>query len=166
VAAAERLRLCRRDADLVRAAVRLLGAPAVLEDAGVPGSHLYRALRDASGPALVLTWLLSASDVARGNLLRFAASLAGTKALVTGADLSAMGVPPGPAYGRAIDAVLDARLDGRIATRDEALALARTVLMRHAAGLEPEGPAAPTTGARQVQARPVTLGPPAETPAS
>ena len=48
--------------------------------------------------------------------------------LITGHDLIAEGYAPGPAFGRVLEQVEDAQLDGRIATRDEALDLARELL--------------------------------------
>jgi len=45
--------------------------------------------------------------------------------LLTGHDLIAIGMEPGPAFKRILDGVEDAQLEGRIASRDEALALAR-----------------------------------------
>jgi poly(A) polymerase len=48
--------------------------------------------------------------------------------LVTGRDLIALGLPPGPEFGRILMAVEDERLEGRIRTRDEALALARRLV--------------------------------------
>jgi hypothetical protein len=45
--------------------------------------------------------------------------------LITGDDLVAEGFRPGPVFRRILDAVYDAQLEGRIATRDEAMALAR-----------------------------------------
>jgi tRNA nucleotidyltransferase/poly(A) polymerase len=45
--------------------------------------------------------------------------------LITGEDLKALGIPPGPVYRPILDAVRDAQLDKQIATRDEAIALAR-----------------------------------------
>ena len=44
--------------------------------------------------------------------------------LVTGADLIAAGVPPGPAMGAALAAIRQRQLDGLIASREEALAVA------------------------------------------
>lgn len=44
--------------------------------------------------------------------------------LITGADLIASGYDPGPEFGRVLRAVEDAQLEGRIATREEALQLA------------------------------------------
>ncbi len=48
--------------------------------------------------------------------------------LVTGDDLAARGVPPGPVYKQILDAVYTAQLDERIADRQEALALLERLL--------------------------------------
>jgi poly(A) polymerase len=45
--------------------------------------------------------------------------------LVTGTDLLAAGVPPGPAVGAALARIRGLQLDGRIATKEEAIAAAR-----------------------------------------
>lgn len=45
--------------------------------------------------------------------------------LITGDDLVAAGFRPGPAFKRILDAVYDAQLEGKIATREEAMQLAR-----------------------------------------
>jgi poly(A) polymerase len=50
--------------------------------------------------------------------------------LLTGKDLIAAGYPPGPSFGEALAAVETAQLEGEIQTREQALALARTVLAR------------------------------------
>jgi tRNA nucleotidyltransferase/poly(A) polymerase len=50
--------------------------------------------------------------------------------LLTGNDLIAAGWPPGPMFQVVLDAVRDAQLDEKIATRDEALALATTLAER------------------------------------
>ena len=44
--------------------------------------------------------------------------------LINGDDLSAAGLPPGPAYKRILDAVYDAQLEGQLADRSQALDLA------------------------------------------
>ena len=44
--------------------------------------------------------------------------------LVTGDDLIAAGMAPGPSFKRVLDAVYDAQLEGRVTTREQALALA------------------------------------------
>lgn len=43
--------------------------------------------------------------------------------LVSGRDLAALGIPPGPVYGRMLKTVEDAQLNGEVDTREAALAL-------------------------------------------
>jgi poly(A) polymerase len=47
--------------------------------------------------------------------------------LVTGDDLTAAGLSPGPSFKRALDATYDAQLEGTITTKAEALALATNI---------------------------------------
>jgi poly(A) polymerase len=44
--------------------------------------------------------------------------------LITGDDLTAAGLTPGPVFKRVLDAVYDAQLEDAIATKDQALAMA------------------------------------------
>lgn len=48
--------------------------------------------------------------------------------LLSGLDLIGAGFPAGPRFGPVLDRVYDAQLEGRVATRDEALAFARGLL--------------------------------------
>ena len=48
--------------------------------------------------------------------------------IITGADLQALGIPPGPQYKTVLDAAEEAVLSRRIRTKDEALALVRTLV--------------------------------------
>lgn len=48
--------------------------------------------------------------------------------LVTGEDLMALGLEPGPQFKRLLDAVREAQLDGTIATKEQALELVRRLL--------------------------------------
>ena len=47
--------------------------------------------------------------------------------LISGHDLIAMGLEPGPAFGGILEEVYDAQLEGRAATKEEALALAMRI---------------------------------------
>ncbi|MGA8269249.1 MAG: CCA tRNA nucleotidyltransferase [Candidatus Acidiferrales bacterium] len=50
--------------------------------------------------------------------------------LVTGDDLKALGLNPGPAFKEILQNVEDAQLEGRIRTRDDAIALIRTEFLK------------------------------------
>jgi len=52
--------------------------------------------------------------------------------LITGRDLIALGVRPGPAMGRILEALEDAQLEGRITNYDEGLALAKKFISEQA----------------------------------
>lgn len=50
--------------------------------------------------------------------------------LITGADLKAEGLSPGPAFKALLEKVRDSQLDGEVHSKDDALALARRLLAR------------------------------------
>jgi hypothetical protein len=57
--------------------------------------------------------------------------------LITGDDLTAEGLNPGPVFKRVLDGVYDAQLEARVATKDEALGLAMRLAREGSAGREP-----------------------------
>ncbi|MEO0511480.1 MAG: CCA tRNA nucleotidyltransferase [Planctomycetota bacterium] len=75
----------------------------------------------------------AASVVARGDELAATPGGIAPKPLVNGDDLIANGHPPGPAFGRVLERVYDAQLEGEIREPGEALALAHQILGEHAA---------------------------------
>jgi hypothetical protein len=48
--------------------------------------------------------------------------------LLTGDDLKRLGLPPGPRYREILESVRDAQLEGRVASRDEALGLVQSLV--------------------------------------
>ena len=64
-------------------------------------------------------------DLARQKLEEFGQEQLKPKPLVTGSDLIAEGYRPGPLFSQMLSAAEDAQLEGRIATREEALELVR-----------------------------------------
>ena len=139
--------------DLPAWALRLGVAVArpALEEAAVPGwaRAMARATHDAGALAAALETAETASD--RDRLLSAADPATAVAALaegvepvatwwagdrarqiaVTGADLVAEGVAPGPAIGVALARVRAAMLDGRVDDREEQLALALRVAREH-----------------------------------
>ena len=130
----ERLRFPRRDTDRVAA---LVGRHMVFKDvAKMRESKVRRLVADDAFPELLE---LHRADCAashrdfstyewiRGFIERLAGEPPVPPPLITGDDLLAMGLPPGPRIGRVLRAVDTARLEGEIRTRDEALARARAL---------------------------------------
>ena len=60
----------------------------------------------------------------------FFTQLRNTAVEMSGQDLKKMGVAPGPIYRETLQAVLEARLDGRLQSREEELAFARAFVAR------------------------------------
>jgi hypothetical protein len=67
-------------------------------------------------------------------LRRSFAELEGTETapppLITGDDLTAAGLRPGPVFKRVLDAVYDAQLEGRVGSKDQAMALGMELAQR------------------------------------
>jgi putative nucleotidyltransferase with HDIG domain len=128
----ERLRFPRRDTERV---VSLVGRHMVFKDAlHMRESKLRRLVADDAFPELLELHRadctashgdLSTHDWVRAFVDRLAGEPPVPAPLITGDDLLAMGLTPGPQVGRVLHAVETARLEGEIKTREEALARAR-----------------------------------------
>jgi poly(A) polymerase len=144
----ERLRFPRRDTDRV---VALVGRHMVFKDvAHMRESRLRRLVADDAFPELLALHradcAASHGDLSTYEWVRdFVDRLAGEPPvpppLITGDDLLAMGLAPGPRVGLVLRAVETARLEGEITTREEALARARALAgisrgTRHDSGAE------------------------------
>jgi tRNA nucleotidyltransferase (CCA-adding enzyme) len=68
------------------------------------------------------------SGVATGRIHEYLDRLRGVRTRVSGRDLAALGLSPGPRYREVLERLLAARLDGEVATREEELALARRLV--------------------------------------
>ena len=124
-----------RDVALLRAVVQMLSPEAVIAGPDPGSSVVYHALRGMPAAALPLAWLASESAVARKHLVRYGRRLAETQTELSGTDLEEMGLPPGPAYGRILRALLEARLEGRAISREDELALAARLVAEEQQGV-------------------------------
>ncbi len=99
-------------------------------------SQVYRLLADLSDEALVLL-LAKQVDMKRGvrlsllkrHLVAYVKNKA-VKTALTGRDLQAMGLQPGPQYKTILGKLLDARIDGMITTEADERALAHRLLKK------------------------------------
>jgi tRNA nucleotidyltransferase (CCA-adding enzyme) len=123
----KRLKVRRDDADDLRL---LPGLRAVLNRVGRvrKPSAVYGLLQSFPARVLALAWVASGSGRQRGQLLRYQTDWRLVETEVTGGDLKAMGLKPGPLFGRLLDALRDARLDGKVSTRQEEEALLSKLL--------------------------------------
>lgn len=98
---------------------RLAAARSALERPGEPRPHeAVQALEPLHGEDLLLL-MTEGDETVRVWVRRYLTELRGVKLKLRGADLLAVGMPPGPKIGEALRATLEARLDGRIDETEE-----------------------------------------------
>lgn len=129
----ERLRFPRRDVDRVAS---LVGRHMIFKDLPqMREARRRRLMAEEMFPELLELHRadsaayhgdLSTYEWARATLARLRDEPPAPPRLITGDDLLALGVPPGPRIGEILRLVDDARLEGRIRTREEALEFARS----------------------------------------
>nr|MCU0563177.1 CBS domain-containing protein [Desulfobacterales bacterium] len=89
---------------------------------------LYRQL-DGFRTELVLFMMAAAEqEKVKRAVSHYVTALRRTTTSLKGRDLKALGVPPGPIYREVLQALLDARLNERVRTREEELDLARELI--------------------------------------
>jgi len=100
-----------RDTNSIKAKLQSLAAPKL------PPSSIYRLLYGYSPQAITANSLASDSSVARRRIQLFLNKLRYIKPALTGDDLKRMGITPGPRIKEILHLLHDARLDGKVRTR-------------------------------------------------
>jgi tRNA nucleotidyltransferase (CCA-adding enzyme) len=121
-----RLALPREIRDAATTANRLAQDPALAKP-GLQPVELYRALGRTPAEHLPLAWAAGGSAV-RSNIENYITLVLGARPVVTGEDLHELGVAPGPVYAKALDAVIEAMLEGRAPDRESQMAVAQAAL--------------------------------------
>lgn len=91
-------------------------------------SRVYELLNPLDIETIVFMMAKAKRDAAKKYISQYLTHLRGVKVAVTGEDLKAMGIPPGPRYRRILSQLLDARLDGLVKDRDEEIEFVRRLL--------------------------------------
>lgn len=145
-AIALRMRLSNSEREHLTRLVRLHREPARVLRGGLDPVEIYRLFQEAkeTTPGLILLALAN-RRAARGPAVSDAEVEAYAEGmqvllrsywrddrrftdpprLLSGADLLALGLPPGPAYSRILGAVIEAQVRGEVRSKEEAIALAR-----------------------------------------
>jgi tRNA nucleotidyltransferase (CCA-adding enzyme) len=97
------------------------------EDLSMSGLHMI--LSGISIEGVLLLMALYHDDELTKHLSHFLTRLHLEKADITGEDLKLLGVPAGPLYTRILEQVLAAKLDGKVATREDQLNLATKIFI-------------------------------------
>ncbi len=88
-------------------------------------SEIYRWLTPLSPETILYLMVRCRSEEVRQWISGYYTSLRKVKTALNGNDLALLGIPEGPHYKKILDALLDARLNGRVASRDEEIGLVR-----------------------------------------
>jgi tRNA nucleotidyltransferase (CCA-adding enzyme) len=128
----ERLKLRRRDQDVVAAAVTL--APVIVErlsgPAAPPPSELHELLAGQALEVLVLAAARADSGAVEERLRAYLQRVRDVRLEISGDDLKSAGVPESPAIGAALKRTLALKLDGFASGREEELRTALRLLGR------------------------------------
>ncbi len=125
---AERLRLRRETIRLMNDLEVLRGRERVLASPELRPSEIYDAFHRICGEARFVFAAVTDEGLVKDRWVEYESKLKHVRTELSGDDLKAMGLKPGPIYKQILNRLLHARLDGEVKDRQEELALARELL--------------------------------------
>ncbi|MFC1952642.1 CCA tRNA nucleotidyltransferase [Chloroflexota bacterium] len=87
-------------------------------DTAVAPSQIHSLLQGCRLPTITAAYLASDSKVSRRHINRFLTKLRYVKTSLSGKDLQKMGIPTGPQMKEILQKLLEARLDGRVKSKN------------------------------------------------
>ncbi len=84
-------------------------------------SEIAAVVRELSGEGFAFILAVAGEEVVTERIKNYLARARHNKLLINGEDIKGLGYRPGPYFKEALDAVRDARLDGKVATREDEL---------------------------------------------
>ncbi len=129
-----RLKVKRDEAGDLRLLSELRAGSPQLGKARRP-SVVYHLLQPYPARVLAVAWIATDRKKLRGRLLRYQTEWRLVETELDGDDLKEMGLSPGPLFGRLLGALRDARLNGKVRTRQEEEALVKKLLSAERDGL-------------------------------
>lgn len=119
----QRLRIHGKEAKIMRDALQLKESLPALLEPNLLASGIYRLLGGLSPKALQAVSLVTNSPIVQQRLAYYLSALRYVKSSLDGKALMKMGVPSGPHLGEMLRALRNARLDGKVRTKEEEEAL-------------------------------------------
>ena len=116
---AKRLKLSRGETEILVQMVTLRLLERQLNNANLAPSRVVELLERFDDAALAVFAIASDSAQASSYVDRYRAEWRAVQAQLTGNDLKALGLPPGPRYKEILSSLRAQKLDGEIATREE-----------------------------------------------
>jgi len=123
-----RLRIFRNDLALLHQVLDLRDLEHRLEDPSLSSREIDGLLHYAGPQALLVHWLCSASPMVRERLWRYDKVLRHVQPALDGSYLKGLGLKPSPLFGKLLQALREARLDGKIGSVEEEKALVGRLL--------------------------------------
>jgi tRNA nucleotidyltransferase (CCA-adding enzyme) len=103
------------------------------KETDIPPSRVYDLLAYLDTEAILLVMAKARQDAAKKYISLYLTHLRNVKVMLTGDDLKAMGIPPGPQYRKLLAELLDAKLDGAVRNREEEIEFVRKKTARRLA---------------------------------
>lgn len=97
---------------------------------GMEPSEIYAWLRELPVELLLYMMARTVSEEVKKAISLYFTQLQNVRTQINGDDLKKMGVPPGPQYKKILDAVLSARLNNRVRSREDELRLITELMGR------------------------------------
>jgi tRNA nucleotidyltransferase (CCA-adding enzyme) len=88
-------------------------------------SGLYRRLSEFRTELILFMMAATDREEVKKAISLYCTNLRRTSIFLKGSDLKALGLAPGPAFRQIFEAVFEARLNGRVRSREDELGLAR-----------------------------------------
>jgi len=120
-----RLRLPKSLAQTLRDTNSLKAKLGSMADPELTPSRIYHLLHDYSQPAIIANSLAAGSPVARQYIQTFLTKLRYIKSSLTGNDLKKIGIAPGPRMKEILQQLHEARLDGKVTSKQEEIELVK-----------------------------------------
>ena len=119
------LRLSKSLAQTLRDTISLKAKLPSLANPELSPSSIYHLLHGYCSPAIIVTSLACKSPVAHQHIQLFLNKLRYVKSALTGDDLKRMGIAPGPQMKEILNLLHDARLDGKVTSKQEEVDLVK-----------------------------------------
>ena len=100
----------------------------VLATQDLDPSRIYNILKPLALETLLYTMAYSEKEQVRKAVSLYLTQLRKVKTILSGKDLVAMGLEPGPIFSQILNALLVARLRGEVSTREEEIQLVKSIM--------------------------------------
>ena len=121
----ERYRFPKESIGIVKGTLALRDSEARISTEGLRDSQVHALFKGVDRDSVSAFGIAAEIDVARARAADYLSRLADMRPKLTGKDLIALGMPRGPDIGRFLNRLLEARLDGLTASREDEAALVK-----------------------------------------